>query len=69
MPKRRQPPILLHAADKLGSMAELARGLGVSRQALYQWERIPAERVIDVERLTGVRRQELRPDLYPAEAR
>lgn len=27
--------------------------------------RIPAERVLDVERITGVSRCDLRPDLYP----
>lgn len=47
-------------------MAELARNLGIARQALYQWRRIPAERVIEIERITGIQRQELRPDLYPA---
>jgi DNA-binding transcriptional regulator YdaS (Cro superfamily) len=29
--------------------------------------RVPAKRVIAVERISGVSRRELRPDLYPAE--
>jgi DNA-binding transcriptional regulator YdaS (Cro superfamily) len=48
-----------------GATAELARGLGVTHAAVRQWEgRVPAERVIEVERLTGIPREALRPDLY-----
>jgi DNA-binding transcriptional regulator YdaS (Cro superfamily) len=47
--------------------------LGLSRQVVWAWfqtgRRIPAERVLDVERVTKIPRQHLRPDLYPAEAR
>lgn len=45
----------------------LARALagGITPQAVSQWKRVPAGRVIDVERVTGVRRHRLRPDLYP----
>lgn len=59
------PPILLHAAAKVGGMAQLAGKMNIARQAIYQWKRIPAERVLTVENLTGVSRHELRPDLYP----
>ncbi len=65
MAKLNQPAILIHAAEQAGGMASLASKLGIKRQALYQWKRIPAERVIAVERATGVPRYELRPDLYP----
>lgn len=44
---------------------QLAIRLGISAQAVSQWRRIPVSRVLDVERLTGVRREELRPDVYP----
>lgn len=47
--------------------SELARRINVSRQAIGGWDRIPAERVIAVERATGVPRGVLRPDLYPPE--
>lgn len=56
-------------AAAAGSVDELCRRLSVSRQALHQWKtrRVPAERVLDVERATGgqVSRHELRPDIYP----
>lgn len=44
----------------------LAKKLGIRHPAIYQWKRIPAERVLDVERETGIPRGELRPDLYPS---
>ncbi|MEL0107886.1 MAG: Cro/CI family transcriptional regulator [Rhodospirillaceae bacterium] len=59
--------ILKSAAQRLGSVNHLAESLGVTRQALYQWSRIPAERVLEIERLTGIARHDLRPDLYPLE--
>lgn len=55
------------AAKAVGSKSELARRLGVAVQSIQQWSRIPAERVSDVERVTGIPRHELRPDLYPKE--
>ncbi len=53
------------AAKAVGTIAALARKIGITRSAICQWDRIPAERVIEIERATGVPRQELRPDLYP----
>lgn len=48
------------------SKSELARRLDISPTAVRKWRaRIPAERVLDVERITGVSRCDLRPDLYP----
>lgn len=49
-------------------LIDVSRRLGVDKATVSRWaqKRIPAERVIDVERLTGVSRNELRPDLYPA---
>jgi hypothetical protein len=50
-----------------GGTLALAQAIGVSHQAVAQWKYIPAERVLAVERLTGVSRHDLRPDLYPRE--
>lgn len=55
------------------SQSELARALGVTQGTISHWlngrARIPAERVIAIERATAgnVTRHELRPDLYPVE--
>lgn len=45
----------------------LSRALntGITPQAIAQWKHVPAERVLDVEKATGVPRHRLRPDLYP----
>jgi TorA maturation chaperone TorD len=45
-------------------VSELARRIGISQPSVSNWNRIPAERVLSVESLTGVPRTILRPDLY-----
>jgi TorA maturation chaperone TorD len=57
---------LEEAIRAAGGVGALARGLGISQPSVSNWQRIPAERVIAVEALTGVPRAALRPDLYPA---
>lgn len=47
--------------------AEIARAVGVSAPAVSQWTVCPAERVLAVEKATGVSRHLLRPDIYPKE--
>lgn len=59
---------LAEAVDNVGSSKELARLIGVTPQAISQWKAVPANRVIAVEKATGVHRSKLRPDLYPVEA-
>lgn len=56
---------LRRAIDAAGGVGALARALGISQPAVSTWQRVPAERVIPVEALTGVPRDALRPDLYP----
>lgn len=49
-----------------GSATKLAEGLRITLQAVSQWDRVPVERVLEVERITGISRYELRPDIYGA---
>jgi DNA-binding transcriptional regulator YdaS (Cro superfamily) len=56
-------PIRL-AIEKLGSVKALADAIGVTPQAIAQWKRFPAERLLTIESATGIFRQQLRPDLY-----
>lgn len=61
---------LLKACRTAGSQQELAKRLGLRSQGTIQgWLKRgqpPAERVIEIENVTGVSRTELRPDLYPS---
>lgn len=51
-------------------LIDLSRGLGVDKATVTRWaqKRVPAERVVEIERVTGIPRHDLRPDLYPVEA-
>lgn len=48
-----------------GMKSRLAKELGITSQAVGQWDRVPAERVHAVARITGAPLHELRPDLFP----
>jgi len=57
------------AIKAAGGTAQLAERFALSRQAILKWERgrVPAERVLEFERLTGIARYIVRPDIYPIE--
>ncbi len=55
------------AIKAAGGIRSLARRLDVSQPAVSTWKRIPANRVLSIESITGLSRQVLRPDLYPTE--
>ncbi len=51
--------------------SELARGLSIDRSTVSKWisrNRIPSDRVLAVEAITGLSRHDLRPDLYPLDS-
>ncbi len=47
-------------------LARLAREIGITRGAVAQWDKVPAERIGDVARVTGIPFSVLRPDLFKA---
>jgi len=55
---------LSEAIRAAGGVGQLARQIGISQPSVSNWIRVPAERVISVEAVTGVDRAVLRPDLY-----
>ena len=55
---------LQEAIRAVGGVTELARRIGISQPSVSNWSRVPAERVLTVEAVTGVARAVLRPDLY-----
>ena len=61
-------PGLQEAIKAVGSVSELARRIGISQPSVSNWDRVPADRVLSVEGVTGVSRAILRPDLFAAQA-
>jgi len=59
----KQTPLEL-AIAAAGGAPVLAKKLGLSKQAVYQWRACPPKQVLTVEKLTGVSRYDLRPDIY-----
>jgi len=47
-----------------GGMKQFCKGIGRSRAMVYLWEDIPAELVVKAEKITGIPREKIRPDLY-----
>ena len=57
------------AFDAVGGGAALARllteaGLPITHQAVTLWSRVPHDKAREIERVTGIPRHELRPDLW-----
>lgn len=55
--------------DEKGKTREmLADDLAVDPTTIWRWEtgavKVPAERVFEVERITGIHRSKIRPDLF-----
>lgn len=61
----RPPQIVYEAAAVVGGLSALARKLGINHSAFYRWREVPPNRVLDIERATGISRHDMRPDLYP----
>jgi DNA-binding transcriptional regulator YdaS (Cro superfamily) len=57
------------ALIRAGSQESLATALGVSQGTISKWvgcsKQMPAEYVLTAEKLYGVSRHDLRPDIYP----
>lgn len=52
------------AVQAAGGKAALAAALNLTYEAIRQWKHIPTKRLLEVERITGIPRSELRPDLF-----
>lgn len=59
------------AVDAAGGAKALGAHFDMTPEAVRLWVkagRVPAKRVLDVERITGVSRHDLNPDIYPQDA-
>jgi DNA-binding transcriptional regulator YdaS (Cro superfamily) len=73
MPIPKAVKALERACAIAGGQAQLAALIGKKQGQIYFWLRrakkgVPGETVLAIEKVTGVSRHDLRPDLYPAEA-
>jgi DNA-binding transcriptional regulator YdaS (Cro superfamily) len=57
------------AINKIGTQTKLAKLIGVRQSNISNWlyrdKKIPAEHVLAIEKVTGISRHVLRPDIYP----
>lgn len=60
-------PGLKKVIEAVGTQEELAQKLRVTKQAVSQWQKVPPIRVLEVEKISGIPRHIIRPDLYPAD--
>jgi DNA-binding transcriptional regulator YdaS (Cro superfamily) len=53
-------------AERGLKLVDLARKVGVDKSVATRWaqRRVPAERVMQVEEVTGISRHSIRPDLF-----
>ena len=58
---------IIRICNNAGGVEQVANRLGVSRQAIYQWEEIPIKRLVEFSNITRVKRSELRPDIFIGE--
>ena len=50
--------------DVVGMKSRLAKHLGISRQAVTHWKKVPLNRLDEVAAISGIPRERLRPDIF-----
>jgi DNA-binding transcriptional regulator YdaS (Cro superfamily) len=60
----RRSKVVRDVLKAYGGAAALAAILGVSRQAVWQWDQIPLKYVRQIAKDTKIPRSVLRPDIY-----
>lgn len=58
-------PTVRHILDN-GLGSAVAKACRIRRQAVPQWNVVPARHVITVEQITGIPRHQIRPDVFPS---
>jgi len=52
------------AIKAVGTRYKLAKLLGIWPSSVMRWRTVPTDRILEVERVTGISRTKLRPELY-----
>ncbi len=61
---KRRTPALTDVILAFGGLSELARQLGLTRQAVSHWDKVPLKHLKVISEMTKIPREKLRPDLY-----
>lgn len=59
--------VIDHAISQAGGISRLAKEIGIAPASVCGWRKrgsIPVQRVLEVERITGLDRSILRPDIF-----
>lgn len=69
MKLKTRDPGLAAAIEAAGGVTKLASLIGIRHVSVSKWRKVPAERVLEIERLLHgeVTRHAMRPDLYPVD--
>ncbi len=59
-----RPTIVEEVILKAGGVNKIAEALGIAAPSVSGWRRIPAERVLRLEEITGISRHAMRPDIF-----
>lgn len=62
--EQRRDPVLHQVKAIRGTAVRIAAACGITREAVWDWRRTPAVHVLKVERVLGIPRHLIRPDLY-----
>lgn len=63
--RERRNPVLDLVRNVRGTAPYIAKACGIHREAVWNWQRVPAEHVVTLELLLKIPRHQIRPDLYP----
>lgn len=58
-------PAIAKIRNTRGLAVRVAEACGIKRTAVYQWTRVPPERVLIVAPLLDMTPRQIRPDIYP----
>jgi hypothetical protein len=60
-----RPEDVMPTLRERGLYPAIIQRLGVTAQALYAWRVVPADRVVEISKLSRIPKHVIRPDIFP----